>query len=502
MSLWRLALNNIKGSAFRSAIIFACVLGISAFLLGTTLVIPAQNSLNVGIERLGADILVVPEGAETKIETALLMGKPTSIWMPESKLDEIAAIPGVHSLSPQIYLQSLYGAACCAVSEMFLVVYDPATDFTLKTWLDNELGRPLALGEVIGGDYIFVPPEEEYICIYGYNTTLVGNLGATGTGIDQTLFMSRETAEAMVASSLSTAVTPLMIPQGEISEIIVKIVPGADRHKVALDILLNVLGVVPLESPNLFGQFRHQMTGLLWGFVAIMVTFWVLAAVLIALVFSMAAAKTRNRRFARHWCHPFLRIPFGAGGGRCISLRRSRGGSNHGRFLCLSVPQLHHRIAGHAVPVPVPVPVPARLPGAVRSGHCLHPSYGYACRLVAGLSSQPHGAGHRREGVSMIELKNVTKEFNLDEQVIAPVREVTLNIAKGEFIIIGRLGTGKSTMLNLVAGLIKPTSGSSQSMGENWRGCPMPRCRCCVLARWAMSSNSQACCPRSPSSTT
>jgi ABC-type lipoprotein export system ATPase subunit len=61
----------------------------------------------------------------------------------------------------------------------------------------------------------------------------------------------------------------------------------------------------------------------------------------------------------------------------------------------------------------------------------------------------------------MIKLKNVTKEFNLDEQVITPVRDVTLDINKGEFImILGRSGTGKSTMLNLVAGLIKPTNGN------------------------------------------
>jgi ABC-type lipoprotein export system ATPase subunit len=60
----------------------------------------------------------------------------------------------------------------------------------------------------------------------------------------------------------------------------------------------------------------------------------------------------------------------------------------------------------------------------------------------------------------MIKLDNVTKEFNLDEQIIAPVRNVSLEINKGEFVIImGRSGTGKSTLLNLVAGLINPTEG-------------------------------------------
>jgi putative ABC transport system permease protein len=109
--------------------IFLCVFGVSAFFLGTTLIVRgAQNSLDRGLERLGADVLVVPQGAEAKVETALLMGKPTEVWMSDSYLTKVAAVPGVASVSPQVYLRSLYGASCCAVSEMFLVVYDPATD--------------------------------------------------------------------------------------------------------------------------------------------------------------------------------------------------------------------------------------------------------------------------------------------------------------------------------------------------------------------------------------
>ena len=133
-------------------------MGVAAFLLSTTLIIKgAEYSLDAGISRLGADILVVPSGAEQKVETALLMGKPTSVWMPQENLAKLAAIPGVEKVSPQIYLASLYGASCCAVSEMFMVVYDPQTDFAITPWLQRKLGRGLKLGEVIGGTYIFVP---------------------------------------------------------------------------------------------------------------------------------------------------------------------------------------------------------------------------------------------------------------------------------------------------------------------------------------------------------
>ncbi len=295
MQLLKLALKNIRGSGFRSVAIFLCVMGVAGFLLATTIIIKgAEYSLDSGLKRLGADILVVPTGAENKVETALLMGRPTDVWMPESNLKAISAIEGVQSVSAQVYLSSLYGAACCAVSEMFMVVYDPATDFTVTPWLEKNLGRELKTGEVIGGSYIFVPPDEKYVRLYGYDMTLMGNLTPTGTGIDQTLFLTMDTARAMAASSLTTAVQPLKIKDGQISSVLVKVKPGADTHAVALRIVRDTQGMVPIESPNLFGAFRTQMNGLLWGFFAITVAVWALAMLLIALIFSMAANERRR----------------------------------------------------------------------------------------------------------------------------------------------------------------------------------------------------------------
>ncbi len=56
----------------------------------------------------------------------------------------------------------------------------------------------------------------------------------------------------------------------------------------------------------------------------------------------------------------------------------------------------------------------------------------------------------------MIEFRNVTKSFN-DEMVL---RDITFSVSKGEStIILGASGSGKSTILKLILGLIKPDSG-------------------------------------------
>ncbi len=67
----------------------------------------------------------------------------------------------------------------------------------------------------------------------------------------------------------------------------------------------------------------------------------------------------------------------------------------------------------------------------------------------------------------MIELKNVTKKFDIGKSVLTAVDEVDLSISKGEiFGIIGYSGAGKSTLIRLLNGLEKPTSGTVEINGQ------------------------------------
>lgn len=63
--------------------------------------------------------------------------------------------------------------------------------------------------------------------------------------------------------------------------------------------------------------------------------------------------------------------------------------------------------------------------------------------------------------MALIEIREVTKSFQKGSEVITPLDSARLDIERGEFVsLMGASGTGKSTLLNLIAGIDRATSGS------------------------------------------
>jgi len=67
-----------------------------------------------------------------------------------------------------------------------------------------------------------------------------------------------------------------------------------------------------------------------------------------------------------------------------------------------------------------------------------------------------------------VRADRVQKHYAMGSTTVRAVDDVSLEIASGEFVaLLGSSGSGKSTMMNLVAGLDRPTSGAIYVHGRN-----------------------------------
>lgn len=70
--------------------------------------------------------------------------------------------------------------------------------------------------------------------------------------------------------------------------------------------------------------------------------------------------------------------------------------------------------------------------------------------------------------MSFIEVKNLSKVYNIGERTVMANDKLNFEIEKNEFaIILGASGAGKSTFLNILGGLDSPSSGELLVNGKN-----------------------------------
>jgi putative ABC transport system ATP-binding protein len=70
--------------------------------------------------------------------------------------------------------------------------------------------------------------------------------------------------------------------------------------------------------------------------------------------------------------------------------------------------------------------------------------------------------------MALVELKDVTKNYQLGKTTISALRSVSFDVFEGDFLsIVGPSGCGKTTTLNIIGCIDKPTNGSVLFKGRN-----------------------------------
>jgi putative ABC transport system permease protein len=294
MNIPYVALRNLKRKLTRTWLLFAIVAVVSCTLFSATLFLKSiNNALRIGTYRLGADILVVPEGAEAKAKSALLSGEPTHFLMDRSILDRVKAVDGVRNATPQLFIKPT-SFTCCFNVDVFLVAFEPDTDFTVKPWLEKHLNRKLGVTEIITGRAVPVIAGDR-IPFFGTTFTVAGTMEPTGMDFfDRAVFMSLDAAYKMADQSKAKALQPLEIGKDQISTVLVQVRDDITPDRVGIRIEHDISGVKALVSDTVISTVRKQLAGLIKAILVISSILWFIVLLIMAFAFYMIVNERRR----------------------------------------------------------------------------------------------------------------------------------------------------------------------------------------------------------------
>lgn len=294
MNITTIALKNLRRKLTRTWLLFAIVTVVSCTLFSATLFLKSiNNALMIGTYRLGADILVVPESAKDKAQSALLSGEPTQFLMDRAILDRVRAIDGVKSATPQLFIKPT-SFTCCFNVDVFLVAFDPETDFTVKPWLEKNLNRKLGLNEIITGRTVPVITGDK-IPFFGTTFTIAGTMEPTGMDFfDRAVFMSLDAAYLMAENSKTNALQPIEIGRDQISTVLVQVQDDFTPDRAAIRIEHDISGVKALVSDTIISTVRKQLSGLIRAILIISVILWFIVLLIMAFAFYMIVNERRR----------------------------------------------------------------------------------------------------------------------------------------------------------------------------------------------------------------
>ncbi len=257
-----IALLNIKNKGLRSLILIALmgILSTSVFISIYT-VLSLKNGINSLKDRLGADIIIVPEGIEKKLEGALFNGTPESFYLDREVMNTIP-LDNIEAMSPQLYIATLT-IGCCSFPLQAIGI-DFETDFVVKPWLTKNIKLPLSEDEIIIGSNIMAK-ENDVLTFFNHEYKVKAKLSSTGMGFDNSVFLSLTDARKM-ANYASKVVSSIPMVENErlISNVLIKVKNIRPRdlsiqlkkqikkYEATAFVAANMLSEISVKLKNLF----------------------------------------------------------------------------------------------------------------------------------------------------------------------------------------------------------------------------------------------------------
>jgi putative ABC transport system permease protein len=296
---YNLIIENYLRNPFRSfGLSLLIALLASVLLVGGLLSFSLSKGLNRLSSRLGADVIVIPQGSEINDQTVLLQGDSKYAYLPEGSLEFIRGLDGVEIVTPQYYLTTL-SASCCD-QKVSVIGFDPASDFVIQPWIREVLTEKLPKGAIVVGSEIRVE-EKGTVKFFGREYPVAATLEPIGNRLDQAVFVDIATLESIREAAQEKGVVFLFRNENPeklaYSSILIKLAPNADLERLSREIHTRFDGLQVRGRKDMFSGLEKSARTLqivVWVIVAF---FLIVAVSAIVISFSLST-RERQREYA------------------------------------------------------------------------------------------------------------------------------------------------------------------------------------------------------------
>ena len=264
---------------------------------GSVVVLSLRSGLNSLEARLGADIILVPSEAQSKVsfQNMFLQGTTGAFYMDASALDKALEVDGVEKAAPQTFLASLK-ADCCSI-RIQVIGIDPEKDFTVQPWIARSLTRALGDMDVAVGCKVEAGIGE-IIRIYEQRCKVVARLEATGTGLDTAVYCNMSTMHQLLKAAEEKGVSHKMASGDDvISAVYIKVKDGYDIDAINSQLNSRVRKATAVRTRSMITGVSDSLAGVSRTVTILIIAVWALAFIILLLAFVLII-RERAREFA------------------------------------------------------------------------------------------------------------------------------------------------------------------------------------------------------------
>lgn len=291
-----IALQNLRRRPYRTVTLIVLISALAFVLFGGSIL---SSSLLRGLDsmskRLGADIMVVPEGYEQKVQGVLLRGEPSTFYLNGAIADKLTGLDGIEQISAQLFVASL-SAECCSVPVQ-IIGFDPDTDFVIRPWFKTEAPNGIPDNQIVVGSDVSAETGEE-LKLFDRVYTVAAKLEKTGLGYDTSVFMNMESARRAIGDYVAGG-GQFPPPVGNsVSSVMIGIKNGHGINEAAVSVkkALSGEGVTILATDDMFRSISVGLTSLVSFITVLAASIWLISVLVLGLMFSVTINE-RQREF-------------------------------------------------------------------------------------------------------------------------------------------------------------------------------------------------------------